>query len=315
MKYAHTTNPIVMKSICVCILILFASVVIFAQAGRGSISGLVTDPGGAIVPGAKVTLLDRANGIEQHSATNADGLYTFISLNPGVYKVTASQKGFESVAQDNVNVTVDQKSTVNIALRVGAVTDTVTVAGSVDLMESSNSTVGQLISAETIDRVPNLFRDVYELIQLSGGVTPVNGSPSSSQSQTVQNISNGDPNLDVSAYTINGSVQGSVYYMFDGGPLGVATGASIAPALHVTQDSIAEFRMETQNTPASYQSGGAGVISLVSKSGGDRYHGDAFAVFPPRSYLQMNISTNRASTLRVSPTHRPLFTVTRKADR
>jgi len=135
--------------------------VAFAQAGRGSISGLVTDPSGAIVPGARVTLLDRANGIEQHSATNADGLYTFISLNPGVYKVTASQRGFESVAQDNVNVTVDQKSTVNIALRVGAATDTVTVAGNVDLMESSNSTVGQLISAETIDRVPMLTRSVY----------------------------------------------------------------------------------------------------------------------------------------------------------
>ncbi len=281
MKYPNSTSSILMKCICVCILVLCASVVIFAQAGRGSISGLVTDPGGAIVPGATVTLLDRANGVEQHSATNAEGLYTFISLNPGVYKVTASLKGFESVAQDNVNVTVDQKSTVNIALRVGVVTDTVTVAGNVDLMESSNSTVGQLISSETIDRVPNLFRDVYELIQLSGGVTPVNGSPSSSQSQTVQNISNGDPNLDVSAYTINGSVQGTVYYMFDGSPLGVATGASIAPAFHVTQDSIAEFRMETQNTPASYQSGGAGVISLVSKSGGNRYHGDAFGVFRP----------------------------------
>lgn len=112
-------------------------------------------------------------------------------------------------------------------------------------------------------------------------MTPVNGSPNSSQSQVVQNISNGDPNLDVSAYTINGSVQGTVYYMFDGSPLGVATGASIAPAFHATEDSIAEFRVETQNTPASYQSGGAGVISLVSKSGGDRYHGDAFVVIRP----------------------------------
>ncbi len=281
MKYANTTKSLVRKCFCLFILILCASAAGFAQAGRGSVSGLVTDPAGAVVSGANVTLLNLANGVAQHSMTNAEGLYSFISLDPGVYKVTASKTGFETVAQDNVNVTVDQKSTVNIALRVGAVTDTVTVKSSVDLMESSNSTVGQLISAETIDRVPMLTRDVYELIQLSGGVTPVNGSPNSSQSQVVQNISNGYPNLDVSAYTINGSVQGSVYYLFDGSPLGVATGASEAPALHVTEDSIAEFRMETQNTPASYQSGGAGVISLVSKSGGDKFHGDAFAVIRP----------------------------------
>jgi hypothetical protein len=281
MKGRTTRNAIAQRCLYAWILIFCASATAFAQAGRGSISGRVTDPTGAIARGAKVTLLNHANGVQQHSVTNAEGLYTFVSLDPGLYEVTASLQGFETVAQDNVNVTVDQMSTVNIALRVGAVTDTVTVSQGVDLMESSNSTVGQLISAETIDRVPMLTRNVYELIQLSGGVTPVNGSPNASQSNVIQNISNGDPNLDVSAYTINGSVQGSVYYMFDGSPLGVATGASIAPSLHVPEDAIAEFRMETQDTPASYQSGGAGVISLVSKSGGDRFHGDGFVVIRP----------------------------------
>ena len=284
----------------VCILFLCASSVAFAQAGRGSVSGLVTDPAGAVIAGAKVTLLNRANGVEQHSVTNGQGLYTFISLNPGVYKVTASESGFESVAQDNVNVTVDQMSTVNIALRVGAVTDTVTVTEGVDLMETSNSTVGQLISPETIDRVPMLTRDVYELIQLSGGVTPVNGSPNSSQSSVVQNISNGYPNLDVSSYTVNGSVQGTVYYMYDGSPLGVATGASVAPALHTPEDAIGEFRVETQETPASYQSGGAGVISLVSKSGGNQFHGDGFVVIRP-DILSANEYFNKQYELSATP--------------
>jgi hypothetical protein len=300
MKHANTKNTVVQRCLCVCILILCASAVVFAQAGRGSVSGLVTDPAGAVVAGAKVTLLNRANGVEQHSVTNAEGLYTFISLNPGVYKVTASQKSFESVAQDNVNVTVDQLSTVNIALRVGAVTDTVTVTEGVDLMETSNSTVGQLISPETIDRVPMLTRDVYELIQLSGGVTPVNGSPNSSQSSVVQNISNGYPNLDVSAYTVNGSVQGTVYYMYDGSPLGVATGASVAPALHTPEDAIGEFRVETQETPASYQSGGAGVISLVSKSGGNQFHGDGFVVIRP-DILSANEYFNKQYELSATP--------------
>jgi hypothetical protein len=276
----------------------------FAQAGRGSISGQITDPSGAVVSGAKVTLLNRANGTELHSATNAGGLYTFISLNPGVYQVTASMEGFETVAEGNVNVTVDQATTVNIALHVGSVSNTVTVTQGVDLVEPSNSTVGQLISAETIDRVPLLTRDVYELIQLSAGVTPVNGSANSSQSQVVQNISNGYPNLDVSAYTVNGSVQGSVYYMFDGSPLGLANAASIIPGMHIPEDVIGEFRVETQDTPASYQSGGAGVISLVSKSGGDALHGDAFVVIRP-NVLAANEYFNKQFELQAGQANTP----------
>jgi len=281
MKYRDARIRTVRKCLCVWILIFGVCSAAFAQAGRGSVSGLVTDPSGAVVPKAEVTLLNRANAVALHSVTNAEGRYTFVSLNPGTYQVKASMTGFESVVQDNVIVTVDQASTVNIALRVGAVNDTVTVSQTAALVDTSNSTVGQLISAETIDRVPLLTRSVYELIQLSGGVTPVNGTANSSQSQIVQNISNGYPNLDVSSYTINGSVQGTVYYMFDGSPLALATGASVAPGLHVPEDVIGEFRMETQNTPASYQSGGAGVISLVSKSGGNQFHGDGFVVIRP----------------------------------
>ncbi|MGD0799810.1 MAG: carboxypeptidase regulatory-like domain-containing protein [Terracidiphilus sp.] len=266
--------------LCVCVLLICVASAAFAQAGRGSVSGLVTDPSGAIVPSAKITLLNHATGISQHSLTTAAGLYTFVSLNPGVYQVTASMKGFENVAQDNVNVTVDQTSTVNITLRVGSVTDTVTVMESVDLLENSNSTVGQLISSETIDRVPMVSRDVFQLVQLSAGVTPANGSPNSSDTSGVFFQR---PGADVSSYTINGAIEGSVYYMLDGSPLGIAENnvAAIIPAMQVPEDGVDEYRVETQNTPASYQSGGAGVISLVSKSGGDKFHGDAFVYIRP----------------------------------
>ena len=162
----------------VCVVFLCAATAALAQAGRGSISGLVSDPTGAIVPGAKITLLNHATGVALHTVTTTAGLYSFVALNPGVYEVTASLKGFESVAQDNVNVTVDQVSTVNITLRVGSVNEVVTVTESTSLVEASNSTVGQLISAETIDRVPLLTRNVYDLVQLSAGVTPANRSTS-----------------------------------------------------------------------------------------------------------------------------------------
>ena len=270
----------------VCGLFLCAASMALAQAGRGSISGLVADPAGALIPGARVVLLNPATGVTQHSVTTGAGLYTFISLIPGVYQVTASQKGFKSVVHDNITVTVDQVTEVNITLEVGVITETVTVTEGTELVEPSNSTVGQLIDAPTIDRVPLLYRNVYDLVQLSAGVNAVNGSPNSSDSmESVQNISVGRPGVDVSADTINGAIVGSVYYMLDGSPIGIAenNAAAIIPAMNIPEDGVDEVRVETQNTPASYQSGGAGVVSLVSKSGTNKFHGDIFGVFRPNA--------------------------------
>lgn len=285
-------------ALSVLIFLLSAASAVFAQAGRGGINGLVSDPSGAVIPGAKVTVLNHATGISQSTITTAAGLYSFVSLNPGSYQVTASLQGFETVSQDKVTVSVDQVTAVNIALKVGSVSEVVTVASDVDLVDTNNTTVGQLIGAETIDRVPLLDRNVYDLVQLSAGVTPANGSPNSSNSEAIINIASGRPNVDVSSYSINGAILGSVYYMLDGSPLGIAENniAAIIPMSEIPEDAVDEYRVETQNTPASYQSGGAGVISLVSKSGGDQFHGDAFGVFRP-DVLAANEYFNKQSQL------------------
>jgi hypothetical protein len=283
----------------VSIFLLCVASIALAQAGRGSISGLITDPAGALIPGAKVVLLNQATGVTQRTVTSSAGLYTFISLNPGTYQVTASQTGFKSLAQQKVTVTVDQVTEVNITLQVGAISETVTVTQGIELVEPSNSTVGQLIDSATIDRVPLVSRNVYDLIQLSAGVNAVNGSPNSSDSmQSIQNISVGRPGVDVSADTINGSLVGSVYYMVDGAPIGIAenNSAAIIPAMEVPEDGVQEVRVETQNTPASYQSGGAGVISLVTKSGTNKIHGDLFGVFRP-NILAANDYFNKDSEI------------------
>jgi len=298
MKFRNANKPTVQEFLFTWILIMIAGTAAFAQAGRGGINGLVTDPSGAVVSGAKVAAKNRATGLSTSTVTTAAGLYSFVSLNPGTYEVTASRKGFEAVAQDNVPVTVDQTSTVNIALQVGSVTEVVTVTGSTSLVESTNSTVGQLIEAETIDRVPLLTRNVFDLVQLSAGVTPANGAPNSSSSFAIENISSGRPGVDVSSYTVNGAIVGSVYYMVDGSPLGIAenNAGAIIPALDIPEDGVEETRVETQNTPASYQSGGAGVISLVTKSGGNKFHGDAFGVFRP-DVLAANEYFNKQSEM------------------
>src|ERR1700752_1015111 len=113
----------------------------FAQAGRGSISGLVTDPTGAIVPGARVVAQSQATGLKLSTASTGAGLYSFVSLAPGTYELTASAKGFETLVEKNIAVTVDQVSTINITLKVGSVSEVVTVNGAAALLEASNSTV------------------------------------------------------------------------------------------------------------------------------------------------------------------------------
>ena len=265
------------------LVIVLSGTAAFAQAGRGGISGTITDPSGAVIPKVTVTLVNHATGVAQHTVSTAAGLYSFVSLNPGVYEITASVNGFESVAKDKLTVDVDHVSTVNFSLHVGSTKDVVTVLAPNDLVDVSNTTVGQLLSSATIDRVPLLTRNVYDLVQLSAGVTPANGSPNSSSSVAITNISSGRPNIDVSSYTVNGAIEGSVYFMVDGSPLGVAenNAAAILPALDIPEDAVDEFRVETQNTPASYQSGGAGVISLSSKSGGNHFHGDGFVYLRP----------------------------------
>jgi hypothetical protein len=292
------TTGILRVFLCIWMLLLCTGAAGWAQAGRGGIDGTVTDPSGASVSGATVTLSNHATGLTEHTITTAAGQYTFVSLNPGQYQVTATQKDFETVAENNVAVSVDQVTVVNIALRVGAATEVVNVNAAVDLVEPSNSTVGQLITAETIDRVPLLTRNVFDLVQLSPGVTPANGAPNSSSSFAIENISSGRPGVDVSSYTINGAIVGSVYYMVDGSPIGIAenNAAAIIPALDIPEDGVEETRVETQNTPASYLSGGAGVISLVTKSGTNQFHGDAFGVFRP-DILAANEYFNKQSEL------------------
>lgn len=279
---SERTSSLVCNLLCILSLFLCGTLGVWAQAGRGSISGLVSDSSGAIVSGANVTAQNRATGAKLSTVTTAAGLYSFVSMQPGAYDLSISQKGFETTIETNIAVSVDQVSTLNVTLKVGGANEVVTVTASASLTESTNSTVGQLISAETIDRVPLLTRDVYQLVQLSAGVLPTNGTPNASDTP---GIFNARSLVDVSAYTINGSLQGTVYYMLDGSPIGIAenNAATIIPAFQVPEDGVEEYRVETQNTPATYASGGGGVISLVTKSGGNKFHGDAFGYFRPNA--------------------------------
>lgn len=303
MEPVKVLKTTVRKLFWVSFLTLATTTIAFSQAGNGGISGIVTDSSGAVVPGATVTVKSNATGVSLSHPTTGAGVYSFTALPPSTYEVTVTQTGFNTAVHSNVLVSVDQVMALNVVLKLGAVSQTVTVAGTTALAGTSNSTVGQLIDAATINRVPLLTRDVYQLVQLSAGVSATNGVPNASDTSAVFNAR---PGADVAAYTINGAPPGNLQFLLDGSPINIAEnnlGANI-PAMQVPLDDVQEYRVETQNTPANFQSGGAGAISLVTKSGTNHFHGDAFAYFRPNA-LAANDYFLKASQLSSNQPNQP----------
>ena len=226
---------------------LFAALA-FAQGGLGAVSGLVTDTSGAPVPAASVTLTNPATGQVLHSQTSSAGLYAFQALNPGIYVVRVAHKGFTTVQQAAVTVAVDHSTAVNITLHPGAVHQVVEVNAAPGLAATANTTVGQLIGAAILNRVPLVSRDVYQLAQLTPGITPVNGVSNNTDF-------NARPGAEVSGYTINGALQGSLYYSLDGSPIGIGENnlGALIPAFQPPLDAIQEYRVETNNVSATQQ--------------------------------------------------------------
>ncbi|MGA7521738.1 MAG: carboxypeptidase regulatory-like domain-containing protein [Acidobacteriaceae bacterium] len=288
------------------LLLAAATCMAFGQAGNGSISGIVSDSSGATIVGATVTVQSDVTGVALTRVTNTTGVYSIASLPPATYAVTFSQKGFATSVHRNVIVTVDQNTILNATLSVGSVNQVVTVAGTSSPIETANSTVGQLIDESTINRVPLLTRDVYQLVQLSAGVIPTNGIPNASDTTAVFNAR---PGADVAGYTINGATPGSVQFLVDGSPIGIGEnnlGAEI-PAMQIPLDDVQEYRVETQNTPANYQSGGAGAISLVTKSGTNHFHGDAFVYIRPNTLSANDYFEKQIEATNGTPNQAPDF--------
>ena len=269
--------------------LLMAIAPCFGQGGRGGISGLITDQTAGVIPGSKTGTHEprhgRAAGIRDHAA----GLYSFAALVPGAYRLSATFSGFQKAIRESILVETDRVTEVNLQLQPGEVTETVTVTGESVLANTTNSTIGQLITSNTLESMPMNGRNVFLLVQLTPGVVPINGALN--QTGATQR-----PGVEVSAFRINGQQAGSVAYMLDGSPLTVLGygAAASSPAFTPALDAVQEYRMENSNLQASVNSPGTGVISVVSKSGTDRYHGSGFYFARPNA-MAANDPFNKAA--------------------
>src|SRR6202046_2893586 len=238
----------------------------------GSISGVVTDPSGAVIPGLTVVATSVSTNEKTTAVTDSKGFYSFPTLNVDVYNVTVSQHGFRDYVQTGVKIDANSALRIDIPMQVGTVTNTVSVKSNTLQVETQSTQNGVVIEGQKITSVPLNGRSYIDLLKLQPGVSPYSHSGDSSTSGVGATQVSGD--LDNGQQSVNGGRTGSNAFMVNGANAeeGVHNGAAMVPNL----DSIAQFRIITNNFDAEYGNYSGGQVNVVTKSGTNQYHGTVF---------------------------------------
>ncbi|WP_058186335.1 TonB-dependent receptor [Terracidiphilus gabretensis] len=234
--------------------------------GYGSISGAVTDSTGAVIPNAQITAVQVGTGTTLKTVSGGAGTYVFPSVPPAAYTISVSAQGFESFQQTNVVLQADQAATVNIALKIGSSATTITVTTAPPQVDTTTGTLSQVIGTEQVNDLPLITRNAAALTMLVPGVvTAPSANIDQGQTKTF-------PALAV--VTINGSRANQTNYMLDGG--NNVDEYTNVNAPFPFPDVIQEFSVQTSNYAAEYGQNAGGVVNIVTKSGTNKFHGDAF---------------------------------------
>ncbi|MBS1828535.1 MAG: TonB-dependent receptor [Acidobacteria bacterium] len=233
---------------------------LFAQA-LSQLSGTVSDTTESVVVGARVTARNTATGVAQSVSTNERGLYTLPFLQPGTYEITCELEGFKKFLRAGVVLETGGARGLDIRLEIGAVTETVEVTAKSPLLESENSTVGQLIERAAVANMPIQSRRVANLVRLMGNVVYNNESQSS---EAVPNFVMGGGRSQNQMWNLDGA---TVQNMTLGAPL---------LTFNPPAETIEEFKAETSNYSAEFGRAGSGLIQMTTRSGSNTWHGAAY---------------------------------------
>jgi hypothetical protein len=240
----------------------------------GSISGTLKDQSGGAIVKASVTLTNPGTGVQQSSLTDGRGAYTFPVLPVGNYVLEASAPGFKPYRRTGISLDANSALVLDVVLQVGPRNDAVTVSDNAAHVETSSSQMGEVINSSTMTGVPLNGRSFTDLLALQSGVAPA----TSVTSTTVQDVgaSTLSPSGDLNPGTvsINGQREFANSFMVNGSDVeeDVNMGTAVIPNL----DSIAEFRILTNNFDAEYGEYSGGQINVITKSGSNAFHGDVF---------------------------------------
>ena len=239
----------------------------WGQQVTAAITGQVTDPSGAPVPGAQVTATDTARGTRWPTVTNQDGEYNLPRVPIGTYDVKVEHEGFQAASQTHVMLQMNQIARLDFHLQLGSVSQTVEVSAAEALLQTQETQLGQVIDARTNEELPLATRNYVQLTLLAPG--SIHPDPSSFKNgQTTAN--SGRPN-------VNGNREQANNFMLDGLDNNQVSDNLVGYAPSV--DAIQEFNEITNNAPAEFGNFMGAIVSASIKSGTNQFHGDAFEFF------------------------------------
>jgi hypothetical protein len=247
------------------VMILSLCSLSLGQSTYGSITGQVTDPTGAAVADAQVTLTNTGTAEKRTQSTGADGYYSFVNLIPGQYKVDVEKQGFKHFTRQNVVVEVNQAGRIDAALTIGQVSESVEVTSETPLLQPETSSLGQVVEQRSANELPLNGRNIYNLTAVAPSVIP--------QGNTTGTVVGKNP-FDFANYQIGGSFANESAEYLDGQPLNI--GYINLPLLIPTQDSVSEFKVQYNNLGPEWGKFSGGVINLSTKSGTNSWHGSAY---------------------------------------
>ena len=241
-----------------------------AQIGTASaaLNGTVRDASGAVVPDATITLKNTETGFEQVTKSNNTGNYSLVNISPGSYTATVSMQGFSTAKSPVFKLSVNQTGTINFALKIGSVNSTVEVSAGAVQIESSTAELGTVIGRTEVNALPLNGRNFTELLLLAPGVSSVNVTENAGFGGI------GNPVGTVVLPAVNGQNNRSNMFLLDG----INDYGSIRDtyAVQPTLDDIEEFKVQSHNDEAQFGQVLGGIVNVVTKSGTNQFHGDAW---------------------------------------
>ena len=241
----------------------------FAQGATGAINGIITDSSGAVIPAATVVLKNIETGAERIAATNQTGEYVFPQVIPGTYTLRVSKRGFSTSNEKAFPLYVNQTSTHNITLSVGAATQQVTVTATATHLEASTAELGTAINQSEVNDLPLNGRNFTQLLDLTPGVSPI----STAQNSCGGGGFTGNAIGTFAFPSVNGQGNRSNMFLVDGfNDYGFVGNYAVAPIL----DQIQEFKVQSHNDIAAYGGALGGIVNVATKGGTSEYHGDAW---------------------------------------
>jgi hypothetical protein len=276
-------------TLAVFLLLTLGAFLALGQVETGRITGTVTDPTGAVVPGATITVKSIATGTERVTTTNTQGVYAVTGLIAGPYEVSVTSKGFKT-EQRRVRVMVGSTIGMNFKLSLGETTTVVEVSaeGTSAEVDTETQTIGNYIGQKSVSELPTLTRDPYDLVLTAGNVS--SADPAKETNSVGQGV----------GVAINGQRASSVNILLDGADN--TNAFDTTPGQAVPLDSVQEFSVLTNDFQAQYGRASGGVVNVITKSGTNEFHGSAYE-FNRVSDLASNSFDNNANGIK-----KPVFT-------